>query len=569
MSDALEMDAGLVDEGGALLTDIAAERALVGALLCKPALFDAIKDFVAGPDFSDAFLRRLFDTVSRAYGEGFALAQNDYLNALGGEATIIDGRTAKQFVASLMANSPPGATGDDLADLADAIFNCAERRAKNFEDAGAPIDADFRSKFHAVPWSNLDMPGAEHDWLIKGILTRGERSLCAGASQSGKSFFVLDMALAIARGVPFAGRRTKQGLVVYQAGEGRLGLKKRMRAYREHHGVAPDQELPFVLLPAAVNLYGNQSNVPDLIAEIDHWKSVYGKMKHDLELIVIDTLSAATPGANENASEDMSEVLARVENIAEHFKCHVMLVHHLNAAGAKPRGHSSLFANVENAIEITMTDRTVSGGFKPDGTEIQRKVREAKVTKQKDGEDGAKWGFVLRQVLLGRDADGDPITSCVIEEEHAQQDADDAMPRHTAHGMRLNNSENLFFNALLDAMNDAGVVPDKALELPSTITRVVDYAHVRALIGKRTLLEGMTEDERKKERGALKNRVKRARENLQRLKLVGVSDPWIWWTGRPVAGIARTQRAVDEAPQATITDEQRVPFNDENVDWIS
>ena len=34
----------------------------------------------------------------------------------------------------------------------------------------------------------------------------------------------------------------------------------------------------------------------------------------------------------------------------------------------------------------------------------------------KDGDDGLKWGFRLEMVVVGTDADGDPITSCVAVE---------------------------------------------------------------------------------------------------------------------------------------------------------
>ena len=49
--------------------------------------------------------------------------------------------------------------------------------------------------------------------------------------------------------------------------------------------------------------------------------------------------------------------------------------------------------------------------------EITRKGddRLAKVTKQKDGEDGALFPFRLLSVDLGQDSDGVPLTSCVVE----------------------------------------------------------------------------------------------------------------------------------------------------------
>jgi hypothetical protein len=64
------------------------------------------------------------------------------------------------------------------------------------------------------------------------------------------------------------------------------------------------------------------------------------------------------------------------------------------------RGHSSLFAALDAAIEVTRNGDD---------------VRAWKLAKSKDGEDGKSHGFNLRVIGLGEDEDGDPVTSCVIE----------------------------------------------------------------------------------------------------------------------------------------------------------
>ena len=219
------------------------------------------------------------------------------------------------------------------------------------------------------------------------MLTRGERSMMVGPSQSGKSFVAIDMALSIARGVEYFGRKTLRGGVVYQAGEGGRGLKKRLRAYRDAHGVSG--KLPFVLLPAALDLHASDDHTNALIAEIKHWASTFDC---PLELVVIDTLAAATPGANENASEDMSRVLARCARIATACNCHVMIVHHMNADGVKPRGHTSIFANLDTVIAVEKTQASADG----------RPVRRCKLMKQKDGEDGQNYGFEAIEVDIDR-----------------------------------------------------------------------------------------------------------------------------------------------------------------------
>ncbi len=267
------------------------------------------------------------------------------------------------------------------------------------------------SSFNALRYIDLDKPARELEWLIKKILTRGEVSIWYGPPGCGKSFLITDAALAIARGISWMGMRVRQGLAVYQAGEGGLGLKKRLRAHRRHHGIKATDNLPFVLLPSRVDLFGADDHTNKLIDEIKAWASFYDA---PLELVVIDTFSAASPGANENASEDVSKVLQRCHRIAVETGAHVALVHHTPKLGGSPRGHSSLLGNVENAVEVARTEQ-VDAEPTSDGR-LLRDIREMIVRKQKDGEDGLTRRFVLKQVQLGLDADNEPDTSCVVHE---------------------------------------------------------------------------------------------------------------------------------------------------------
>lgn len=548
-------DCGLVDSGGATLADPDAEAAFLGYLLAKPHSFDEIAGQINADDFFDVWHRRIFETLQRGFDDGYAVGVKELVAALGGDAmAIVAGdKTIAQYIASLIANADADL---DPVQAATYLFEIAERRAVGDANDTVLGEEPIASKFHAIPWRDLDLPGAEHDWLIKGILTRGERSLCAGPSGSGKSFVILDMALAIARGVPYAGRRVRRGLVIYQAGEGGRGLKKRIRAYRQHHNVGTDADLPFVLMPAAVDLYANDADVDAFIKEIEAWAAQYKRAAAvDLELVVIDTLSAATPGANENASEDMSKVLSRCARIASVLGCHVMLVHHLNAAGSKPRGHSSLFANIENAIEILPTDRNVEQPSDDGRATIVRKVRRARITKQKDGEDGLSWEFVLKQVVIGRDMDGDPITSCVVigaadEREIKVAGGDSAAIPKSPVGVRLTERERLLFECILDAQANLGVPPPPALALPQSIACVVDYKHVKELVAKRMLNDGdETADHLREHKDSIARAIGRAREKLMGLHVIGVDRPFVWWTGRPISGIERTQPKRIEKPR--------------------
>jgi hypothetical protein len=43
-----------------------------------------------------------------------------------------------------------------------------------------------------LAWEDLDAPGPEHEYLIDGLLTVGDKSIIGGPSRSGKSFLSID-----------------------------------------------------------------------------------------------------------------------------------------------------------------------------------------------------------------------------------------------------------------------------------------------------------------------------------------------------------------------------------------
>jgi hypothetical protein len=107
-------------------------------------------------------------------------------------------------------------------------------------------------------------------------------------------------------------------------------------------------------------------------------------------------------GGNENAPDDMGALVANMDAIREATGAMVLFIHHSGKDASKgARGWSGLRAAVDAEIEVI---RHETG------------AREIRVSKMKDGEDNISWGFKLDVVVLGQDADGDDITSCVVIE---------------------------------------------------------------------------------------------------------------------------------------------------------
>lgn len=256
---------------------------------------------------------------------------------------------------------------------------------------------DTRYDLHSVT-ELLDRPYAT--WTVRDLIPSTGLAVIYGGPGSGKTFLMLDMTMAIVRGIKWHGRRVKQGVVVYVAGEG--ALRGRVSAYLQHNSLTVDDLADFYALESSVNLLAQSGDVLDLIESI---KAKVGD--RPIRMIVVDTLARSMPGGNENASEDMGAVIGSAGKIAAAFQCVLAFVHHSGKDDTKgSRGHSSL----KGACDVEISVRR-------DG-----EVRDAVAEKVRDGPDQSLLvSFCLRVVDLGAVSDHDPdaeeserITSCVI-----------------------------------------------------------------------------------------------------------------------------------------------------------
>ncbi len=195
-----------------------------------------------------------------------------------------------------------------------------------------------------------------------------------------------DLAASIADGEPWFNCRVTAAPVVYVALEGEAGFKLRAKAWELHHGRSLPDDLHMVMQP--FTLTDDPRDVTDLSAVVPAGAAVF-----------IDTLNRAAPTANENDSADMGGILQAAKRLQSLTAGLVVLVHHSGKDATKGlRGHSSLFAALDAAVEVSR-----------DGER-----REWRCAKSKDGADGDAHPFRLNVVKLGVDEFGDEITSCVV-----------------------------------------------------------------------------------------------------------------------------------------------------------
>jgi hypothetical protein len=435
-------------------------------------------------------------------------------------------------ISSAMINGSAAAVHQEVID---ALQRMAEHIGLSADDAlliisKAKTDTEGvlfppKSTFGATRFADIDRPARELEWSVKGVLQRATMSLWYGAPSCGKSFLVTDLGMAIARGVPWMGYKTRKGLVIYQTGEGGVGFRGRLRAYRQHCQIEGD--FPFVYLPARINLFSDEKVIDQLIEEIKAWSAFYDMPP---EFIAIDTFNAASGGANENANQDVARVFDRCRKLVE-IGAHVAVVHHTPASGGRPRGHSSLTGDVETTVAVEETEQ-IDSETQDDGHIIRRTIRSWSLVKQKDGASHISRSFVLKAITIGKDEDDDDITSCIVDE--IMSAVQTAATKQAPKGYFVLHPRNEdIFRSLMTALRKHGTLSPPEAKAPKNAMCVkVQQWHdemLEAIAGHEEI------DEKVKSR--VRQRVWRASQQWLKLNLIAKGDAWIWRTTRKVHGI--------------------------------
>lgn len=249
-----------------------------------------------------------------------------------------------------------------------------------------------KDRFEFVP-AHIFAESAAPSWLIKSVLPRAGVGVVYGPSGSGKTFQVLDMAFSIARGVDWRGHRVKRGRIAYIAAEGAGGVRTRLKAYALHHNI-PLSEVPILLLGAA----------PNFIEKTDAVDVAKAVLHSGAALLIVDTLAQVMPGGDENSGKDMGRLIEHCNGIHKATGAMVLLIHH---PGKNEDRGARGWSGLRGALDVEFRVESESGAIN-----VRRSMT---ITKMKDAEEGAEFGFSLRSVVVGVDEDGEDITSCVVE----------------------------------------------------------------------------------------------------------------------------------------------------------
>lgn len=175
------------------------------------------------------------------------------------------------------------------------------------------------------------------NWILPGIIPEGGCGLIVAAPKVGKTRIAMEMALGLAAGDRPLGINSRKpqpvGFFSLEDGEylfaERLAASMRGPRARYHwdgHIVPQGKQLRWEP-PQALSLLTHFSSV-DLTTPEDQQRLLETIQKHELRLVVIDTLSMAIGKANVSDQKEMYAVLKPLKEIAQATGCAVMLIHH-------------------------------------------------------------------------------------------------------------------------------------------------------------------------------------------------------------------------------------------------
>jgi AAA domain len=246
-------------------------------------------------------------------------------------------------------------------------------------------------------------------WFIKGVIAQDEDSSWFGAPSAGKSTLLVDLAIHLATGRDWREFKTKMkaGVVIFALERAAL-TRRRIAAYGIRDG---SKNLPIAVAGDIVDLIGADC-VEIITATV---KAAAERFGVPVGLIVIDTYSkgVAAGGGDEDKAQHANVVAANMKKIHEQIGApvHIAMIGHTGKDETRgERGSNAKLGHVDLAVQI-------SGNGD---------IKSATVTKGNDQPEGLLTSWEGETVEIGKDEDGDAITTYIVSQRTVQAPASTA-----------------------------------------------------------------------------------------------------------------------------------------------
>jgi KaiC/GvpD/RAD55 family RecA-like ATPase len=315
--------------------------------------------------------------------------------------------------------------GWNRGDLLARINHAPKLAADDHRASEDPIAKGFKLELYR----DLDANPIKR-WLVDDLFGAGELSVIFGAPGCGKSVLVTDLACHVAAGLPWMGKRTRAGAVLYVAAERAGVVCRRLAAWRKAHAI---EDIPVGIIDGVFDLASpGAPHVDGIVSSARELERLTGAT---IGAVVIDTAAQVLAGQDENSFTAMGAFVASLARLQNALQAHVCVVHHVpHYDPERMRGHGAL----PGAADTTILVRNEGG------------TRSIEVKKASDGPDDLCIQFSLESVTLGHDPETGQETSAPIVA--AANDEFVPLDKHAQKRSRLSNSERIAMDALSEAI---------------------------------------------------------------------------------------------------------------------
>lgn len=231
------------------------------------------------------------------------------------------------------------------------------------------------------------------EYLVKGLIDKGELGFLFGESGSMKSFVLTDLLFHAATGQDWHGHRvaSPSGVLIV-LGEGQAGYRKRLKAIQIATGIS---EAPIFVCPEPVSLVHDPAQLRDWIKDAEE------RIGCRVDVIALDTFSLMLGGRDESSNADVSLSLLNARTAADGRT--LLFVHHCGHGDKqRERGAYQIRANADVSILVTRDE------------DNHGRVVTVSSVKAKDSMPFEPVNLTYRVIPVGHDTDGDEVTSLVM-----------------------------------------------------------------------------------------------------------------------------------------------------------
>lgn len=175
------------------------------------------------------------------------------------------------------------------------------------------------------------------EWLIAGILPLGSVMLLAASGGTGKSTLIYNWSLNIALGQAWSGRRCMKGKsLIIQSDEPLVDTSEKLGVIGFQDAGIEEGDIAFW----ETWRFGHMKQLEDHVR------------KHRPLFIAIDSLTACLAGMDVDlVKSNAGDVLYGLRDIANKYKCSIVILHHLNKSGGL-RDSTSFVDNVSEVVKL-------------------------------------------------------------------------------------------------------------------------------------------------------------------------------------------------------------------------